>query len=108
MPVFTQAEQDQIMSVSFFTALDGQKIKMILVFLRRDLWVDLTTHPGDRSFGNCRWNKKIFARHPVITLLVFRRNTALIAKREKDSFPWKITTDSRDFAVNGAWGISSG
>src|SRR2546427_494826 len=83
MPVFTQAEQDQIMSVSFFTALHGQKIEMILVFLRRDLWVDLTTHPGDRSFGNCRWNKKIFARHPIIASLVFRRNTALILNKMK-------------------------
>ena len=37
-----------------------QKIELILVFLRRDLWIDFTAHAHNRFFGNWRRARKGF------------------------------------------------
>ena len=58
-----------------------------LIFLCRQAGLDLSAHPRDRTFRNCRRNEKRFARHPIVTLLVVGRNTALIAEEYLDLRP---------------------
>jgi hypothetical protein len=45
--IVPEAEKNQIMPVNRFASLRGQKIELILVFLRRDLWIDFTAHTQD-------------------------------------------------------------
>src|SRR6266849_5463893 len=95
MSVVTQAEQNQIVPINVFAALRRQKVEMILIFLGRNLWLDLAAHPHDRSVGQVRGNKKRLVSHAVVALLVIRRNAAFVAKSNKDSFPWQIAAGAR-------------
>ena len=47
MAIVPEAEKNQIMPVNRFASLRGQKIELILVFLRRDLRIDFTAHTQD-------------------------------------------------------------
>ena len=44
MTIVAQAQQNQVVLVSRFTALCRQKIEIVLVLLRRDLGIDFTAH----------------------------------------------------------------
>jgi hypothetical protein len=45
--IVPEAEKNQIMPVNRFASLRGQTIELILVFLRRGLWVDFAAHTQD-------------------------------------------------------------
>ena len=45
--IVPEAEKNQIMPVNRFASLRGQKIELILIFLRRRLWIDFTAHTQD-------------------------------------------------------------
>jgi hypothetical protein len=52
MPVGAHPEQEQVMPVDRFAMLRGKERKRILVFLRRELRLDLAPHPQDRFLRN--------------------------------------------------------
>src|SRR6266568_9454789 len=108
MSVVTQAEQNQIVPIDVFAALRRQKVEMILIFLRRNLWLELAAHPHDRFVGQVRGNNKRLASHAVVALLVIRRNAAFVAKSNERSFPRQIAADTRQFRVNRARRVPAG
>ena len=47
MAIVPEAEKNHIVPVNRFASLRSQKIELILVFLRRDLWIDFTALTQD-------------------------------------------------------------
>ena len=45
--IVPEAEKNQIMAVNRFASLRGDKVELVLILLRRDLWIDLTAHTQD-------------------------------------------------------------
>ena len=47
MAIVPEAEKNQIVPVNRFASLRSQKVEVILLFLRRDLWIDFSAHTQD-------------------------------------------------------------
>src|ERR1044071_5238426 len=88
------------MLVKRFVSFGSELIKLQLVFLSGPLRFNFAAHSQHGLFRNFRRFQKRFARHPIITLLVVRWNTAFIAERDPDSIPWQVFADPSPFAVN--------
>ena len=80
MPIVPEAEKNQIMPVNRFASLCGQKIELILVFLCRDLWIDLAAHTQDRFLRNCARREKSFPSHSEIALWIIRGDATLVSE----------------------------
>src|SRR5947208_2907658 len=82
--IAAQDEQNQIVSINLFAATSRQKIELILVFLRRDLWIEFTAHPHNRFLRNGGGREKGFACHTKIALSVIRWDAAFISKSKSN------------------------
>jgi len=45
--IISEAEKNEIMPVNRFASLRGHQAELVLIFLRRHLWIDLTAHTQD-------------------------------------------------------------
>ena len=81
---------------------------MILIFLRRDLRIDLAAQSQNGFFRNAGGSEKRFAGHAIIALGVVGRNTTFIAKRDQNFLPRKVARHSRKLGINGPRCVPAG
>src|SRR5207253_10065306 len=98
--IVAQAQQNQVVLVSRFTALCRQKIEIVLVFLRRDLRIDFTAHTHNRFFRNRGGRQKSFTRHSEVALSIIRRYATLVSERDSSQLPRQIVRDRGKPGVN--------
>src|SRR6266403_5090735 len=105
MPIITQAEQNQVVSIDGFAALRRQNIEMIFIFTGCNLRVDFTAHARNRFFGDSCGHEETFIGHPEVALWVIRWHAAFVAEGDLNQLPWQIACNRREPRVNRPWRI---
>ena len=108
MTIVAHAEQNEIVAVNHFTALRRENVQSVLIFLRRNLRIDLASHARDRFLRHSAHNEKRLTRHPEIALRIVRRDAAFVAECKKDAVPWQVPRDPGELGVNRAGRVSAG
>src|SRR5215831_15129153 len=100
MAIVAKAEKNEVVLINSLTALDGDGVQLVFIFLRCDLRIDFAMHTHDRCLRNGSRYKKIFARHSEVALRIIRRDATLVSEGEPNPIPRQIMSLGRNSGVD--------